>query len=206
MNESAIQCHDVEYIKGNKGQLERVEHRATWCMICQSIVHDVYILDHGVHHCLLCMDESEINSITTVKCKREGRTIDNGLLQREYASFRKIALLDDNIHNVNVTQHNAIKCVHGKWNKDRTTWKWEEKWFCNLCPKSFKDVVIDPSKKLTEHQKKKQSDLNKMKKDHENYHKEQQTKKQSRDKSDPIEKVVWVLREDRRLSEDKYVL
>ena len=200
MNEDIVQCLDVEFVQDNKGHInEKIERPATYCMICQSVVHEVYILDHGVHHCLMCVETDEVDSITTAKCKHEKREPEKGELQKSYAAFRKIALLEPDIHNVKATQHNQIKCTHGKWNEDRTTWKWEEKWFCNLCPKSFKDVPIekDPNKNLRPAYQKKREELTKNKTEHEVYHKDAQLKKQSRDKTQPIEKVVWVLEEDR---------
>jgi len=194
MNESVIECNNAEFLTDEKGFMtgKTIDHPATWCMVCQDVIHDVYLLDHGIHHCAMCLDEDEINSITNAKYKRAGKKPDDRELSKTYARFRQNALENENINIVNSTQLNTIKCTHGKWNKKKTSWKWVDKWFCNLCSVEFST---------------KEKELDKKKKEHETKHKEQQLKKHSRDRGDPILRVVWILREDRRESRElpKYV-
>lgn len=178
LTEDVMSCLDSDVKHG-----EIIIRPATYCMICQSIVYATYILDHGVHHCPTCVSEKEINAITRAKSKREGRaTPDARDLTKEYSNFRTIALSDDANKTSKVVNCNAIGCEHGTWNKDKTIWKWNEKWFCNLC-----DYSCEHGNEA-------------VKKQHEGVHKEKWDKLLLKNKEgQEMPKVTWVFREDRRL-------
>ena len=181
MTEEIIQVTATDVKHG-----EIVRSSATYCMVCQNIVYAAYILDHGVYHCPSCVSSKEINAITRAKRRREGRgTPDDRALQEEYASFRTVALSDEDNKTSKIVRCKTIGCEHGNWNDEKTVWKWNEKWVCNLCEWSCDDSTYQ--------------DVVNNKKGHENMHKEKWDKLlASKKEGQTAPKVAWVLKENRK--------
>jgi len=180
LTEEVMSCYNTEIKSGGVV----VSSPATYCMICQTIVYATYILDHGVYHCPTCVSETEINSITRAKAKREGRdTPDTRDLVKAYSDFRGVAFSDEDSKTRKVVQCKSIGCEHGTWNEGKTVWQWKEKWFCSICNWSCEDV----------------GEVVKNKKTHEGFHKEKWDKLlASKKEGQERPKVAWYFREDRR--------
>ena len=179
MTEEIIQIVDTDVKHG-----ELVESSATYCMVCQNIVYVAYVLDHGVYHCPSCISEKEVNAITRSKNRREGRdTPDARDLKKAMADFKSLGFSDEGSKIRKVMQHKAIGCEHGKWNKDKTNWKWNEKWICDLCKWSCST----------------EGEVTKNKKQHEEVHKAKWDKLlASKKEGQTAPKVQWLLGENRR--------
>ena len=179
MTEEIIQVTSTDVKHG-----EIVRSSATYCMVCQNIVYAAYILDHGVYHCPSCVSSKEINAITRAKRRREGRgTPDDRALQEEYASFRTVALSDEDNKTSKIVRCKTIGCEHGNWNDEKTVWKWNEKWVCSLCKWACDDA----------------GEVVKKKKAHELVHKEKWDKLlASKKEGQTAPKVAWVLKENRK--------
>jgi len=193
MNEEIIQC-DVVDIRATKTTIneagyqqsngEFVKSSATYCMVCQNVVYVAYILDNGVYHCPSCISEKEINAITRKNAKHDKRdTPETRELKKAMASFKGLGFSDEDTKTRKVTQYKSIGCEHGKWNDEKTVWKWNEKWVCSICKKSLDD----------------EGEVVKNKKAHELTHKEKWDKLLASKKvgqSPP--KVTWLLKENRK--------